>query len=293
MLRDYLIEHCQKTYDNSCAGNCGINCNNRSSCKGSCDTAGGCLDQVHWYPKNGGRSDYNCEHLLQKYVLCFTDRYKAQIVDALRVINDSCYPYYCVLSIGCGGTPDLMAFEEWTNKPIVYDGYDRNETWETLHGTIKGYTDIDPQITADLTQKDIFDVISRQDFPLHQYNVVVIQYLLSHLYNTKQEERIMELFDGLINKVLPKRCSNSPFLIIICDIDSRYKGRSKWFSLLDKLEQAQYHGNAFARSHYPTGDLGEERWSTCKLSPFFGNIAYHYCQNETEHDAAQLIIELE
>ncbi len=90
------------------------------------------------------------------------------------------------------------------------------------------------------------------------------------------------------------RFSNSPFLIIITDIDSMNKGRNTWHTFLDKLEDAGYCGSVYARSAYPNSDLGQERWSDCKhkLPPTFGNITYNYSENESEHDGAQLIIEL-
>jgi hypothetical protein len=82
-------------------------------------------------------------------------------------------------------------------------------------------------------------------------------------------------------------------LIIIADIDSCKKGRNQWRDLLDMLEDAGYHGTAYARSAHPIGDLGATRWSSWahKHSPSYGNISYHYF--ESDSNAAQLIIELE
>ena len=81
-------------------------------------------------------------------------------------------------------------------------------------------------------------------------------------------------------------------MIIITDIDSRYKGRNNWYILLDKLEDAGYLGTAYAKSAFPTGDLGQDRWSQHKMSPHFGNIVYKYFQNVFESEGAQLIIEV-
>lgn len=296
MLKDYILGLCQDQYENSCAGNCGRYCDNRQYCKGDCDAHDGCLDQVHWYPRKNGRADYNCEHLIQKYMLNFTERYEEQIFTALQTIDTFGFDKYNILSLGCGGAPDLMAFEEVANetgKQIHYSGYDRNPKWKSIHNAIMDYVSVHRLGDAEISQTDIFDVLESQNFSDKQYNFVIIQYMLSHLYNTGQSCKINELFDKLIESVLPLRYPKSPFAIIICDIDSMNKGRSTWYSLLDKLEQNGYYGKAIARSYYPNGDLGAERWSRFKDSPLFGNIEYHYTPNISDHDGAQLIIELE
>ena len=294
MLKEYLLASCQTQYQNSCAGNCGSACDNPFNCKGACDAPGGCLDQVHWYPNRLGRTDYSCEYLLRKYVLTFTERYERQIIDVFRCIDMSQFPGYNILSLGCGGAPDLMAFEEMTNglKYIHYSGIDKNPKWQSIHSILQYYCD-STGIDAKFAQEDVFTVLESPNFPAYQYNIIVIQYMLSHLYNTGQDQKTDELFDRIINSVLPARLPNSPFLIIICDVDSINKGRKKWFSLLDKLEQNGYCGHAVAKSYYTNGDLGVERWSRNKASPLFGNICYQFVQNTSEHDGAQLIIELE
>lgn len=284
------MEWCQQEYDQSSAEHCGCYCDNRENCKQNCDD---CLDQVHWYPKYGGRSDYTCPNLLLRYVVRFSEKYSQQIHNALEFIDLSWYPYFNIFSIGCGATPDLMTFETAAeDKKIYYSGYDRNPLWEEIHDRIEVYTKETPNITAELCREDIFDVFV-DGSPAHkQYNVVVIQYLLSHLYNTNQAHLTKDLFHWIIDDIILNRPQNSPFLIIITDIDSCNKGRNKWFSFLDMLEDAGLHGDAYARSSYPNGDLGMERWSCHKNSPCFGNISYTFKQNASEHDGAQLIIEL-
>lgn len=292
MLKESLLEWCQTEYDSSKAGSCDSHCNNEDHCQHDCDI---CLAQVHWYPQYDGRSDYNCPNLLLKYVLRFTEKYSQQIYDALNLIDTSCYHCYNIFSIGCGAAPDLMAFEEITkseNKTIYYRGFDRNTLWEPIHYRIEQYCEQSETIEAKLDCFDIFDVLLKDKHAQKQYNVVVIQYLLSHLYNTKQSCKISLLFDNIIECIISQKASDSPFLIIITDVDSCYKGRNTWFTFLDKLESAGLCGRAFARSAYPSGDLGQKRWSHHKQSTCFGNIAYEYKQNESDSNGAQLVIEL-
>lgn len=292
MLQDTLLQWCQEKYDQPSAEYCCLNCDNKENCNHSCDN---CLNQVHWYPRYGGRSDYTCPNLLLRYVVRFTEKYSQQIHNALEFIDISQYPYFNIFSIGCGATPDLMVFEEVAgNKNIYYKGYDRNPLWKDIHDRIKTYTETTDNITVKLRCEDIFDVLL-DGRPAHKhYNVVVVQYLLSHLYNTKQECQTLTLFQKIIDNIISKRSQDSPFLIIITDVDSCNKGRNRWYNFLDKLEDAGFCGNAYARSAFPNGDLGAERWTNYyhAQSPSFQKISYQYVQNQSDHDGAQLVIEL-
>ncbi len=91
VLKDTLLNWCEKQHENSCAGHCDLQCNNEDSCEQDCDK---CLDQVYWFQEDSGRKDYNCPLLLLKYVLRFTDKYSKQICSALEYIDLSKYPEY-------------------------------------------------------------------------------------------------------------------------------------------------------------------------------------------------------
>lgn len=186
---------------------------------------------------------------------------------------------------------DMLVAE---GKNIYYKGYDRNPLWETIHNRIKTYTATTNNITAKLRREDIFVVLSDGRPARIHYNVVVIQYLLSHLYNTNQEHLTFDLFQGIIDNIISNRSQDSPFLIIITDVDSCNKGRNRWYNFLDMLEDAGFCGNAYARSAFPNGDLGAERWTNYyhRQSPSFQKISYQYVQNQSDHDGAQLVIEL-
>ncbi len=290
MLKDVLLDWCENQYDPDQSGHCGVHCSNRKNCNGNCDD---CLDQVHWYPSSNGRADYTCQNLMYAYVLRFTEKYSQQIATALSTVDLSEYPYFNIFSIGCGATPDLMAFEEIVgDQDIYYKGYDRNPLWQPVHSIIENYTKPTPHITAKLRREDIFDVFSDGRPARIHYNVVVIQYLLSHLYNTGQQGQTTKLFQGIIENIILNSSEDSPFLIIITDVDSRFKGRSSWFLFLDMLESAGFSGDAYARSAHSNGDLGKDRWSHHKNSSCFGNISYTFEENASEHDGAQLVIEL-
>lgn len=287
MLYDVITDYCHRCCEGEIADEVCVDCNHPSSeCSGSCNT---CLDEVH-YGGCGKRKDYECGRLLLHYTLRFSSRYKQNIGFALSKIDLTQFDRFNILSIGCGPAPDLMAFEEIAERKIInYKGIDKNELWKEVHDRIDHYSETTENMRAKLYREDAFDIL-QEDFM--GGNVVVIQFLISHLYNTGQIGEIGRLYDLLIQNVLEHRRSGTPFLFIFNDIDTMNKGRDKFYPFLDKLEAAGYTGVAYAFSAHPTGDLGRNRFSHRKDSDEYGNISYHYLSCPC-NKSAMLIIEVD
>ena len=290
MLFEKVTSFCEEmlcVYGESC---CNTHCTHPSgNCSGNCDN---CLDEVHFSWDDNKRKDYCCEKLICNYVLRFVERYmNNDIIAITNNVDVSQYPYFNVFSVGCGATPDLMALESVCgNKNISYYGYDRNNLWCAIHNYISRYTRGTSNIQSFFTREDIFDVFSENNVPQKSFNVIFIQYLISHLYNTQQVDSIYELYEGLIDLVVSQKPDDSPFLIVINDIDSYNKGRSYFHQFLDYLEDAGYSGQAIAYSLYENGDLGRERWGNNVSRR--GRIDYSYVETPTGFEGAALIIEL-
>lgn len=290
MLFENVVGFCADMlceYGESC---CNIRCTHPSGkCSGNCDN---CLKEVHFSWEADKRKDYCCEKLIYNYVSKFARRYMNNAIIALDYnIDVSQYPYFNVFSVGCGAAPDLMALESICgNKQISYYGYDRNPLWRAIHNCITQYTRGTYNIESVFTRKDIFEVISENNVPQNSFNVIFIQYLISHLYNTNQVDLIDELYQGLIDLVVSQKPNDSPFLIVINDIDSWNKGRSYFHKFLDYLEDAGYSGRAVAYSLYENGDLGRERWGNNVSRR--GRIDYSYVETPTGFEGAALIIEV-
>lgn len=205
-------------------------------CSGSCLN---CSEEVN-YHRAGGRTDYDCQKFMYYYVCRYSWKYCSEIMYALEKIRLSRYPAYNILSIGCGGAPDLMAFEETMKagniKNIFYKGYDINQYWNPIHRAIKEYSSF---ITTEFINRDIFDVLNDEKQDVHHYNVIVLEYLLSHFPPDNRMNLASVLFSKLIEIVLSNRLSNSPFLFIINDID-HYEVRPLFGTLLDKLNNERY-----------------------------------------------------
>lgn len=223
-LLSKMIYYCDQMYSdyhcNECTGyNCSHNCKK-------------CLDDIH-YHRNNIRSEYDCEKLLYYYLCRYSMKYCSEIVYALCKIDLNRYLYFNILSFGCGGAADLMAFDNVldSNKDVFYHGVDINTYWDDIHSKI---SEIYPYASF-TTGFDVKTDISR--LSCENYNVVIIEYLISYFYSCDSSV-VSNLFDDFIEYVISNKPQDSPMLIIINDVDSINTGRDTFMRLASKLEQA-------------------------------------------------------
>mgnify|MGYP000012599016 CR=1 FL=1 len=225
-LLEQMIEYCDQMYSNYQCDDCtGHNCNH--NCKE-------CLDDIHFHT-NRIRRSYDCEKLLYYYLCRYSMKYSSEIVYALERVDLGRYPYFNILSLGCGGAADLMAFDCCTDSDddIYYHGVDINTYWNDIHSKI---SEIYPH--ASFTTG--FDV--KTDIPTlssESYNVVIIEYLISYLYS-RFSSVVSNLFDDIIEYIVSNKPHDSPMLIIINDVDSINTGRDTFKRLAEKLEDLGY-----------------------------------------------------
>lgn len=259
-LLDTLTAYCADQFFKY--GDC-LQCSHPSGrCSGSCLN---CSEEVNFH-KTGGRTNYDCQKFMYYYVCRYSWKYCSEIMYALEQISLSDYPAYNILSVGCGGVPDLMAFEEIMSvldmKNIFYKGYDVNPFWSPIHRAIEQYTLSTQYAYAELITKDIFDALRGGELVAHNYNIIVLEYLLSHFPPQNRANWANELFDGLLQNVLPNRLDKSPFLFLINDID-HFQVRDCFDVFLQKLKVAGYHGS-YMRKHFRDRDYndGSTQYST-------------------------------
>jgi hypothetical protein len=261
------------------------------SCSGSCQI---CLDEIHWGPTTGKRCDYDCDKLVYQYVLKYIYLYTENIKSACQTIDLNQYPVLNILSVGCGSSPDLMAFAELSQiHQIAYNGVDRNNHWDELHKLIENYADTQTGITVNYEDFDLFHAASKNVNTV--YNIVVMQFVISSILNNGgRESDILKLFNDIVKSVVNRWINsnlNSPILFILNDVDSLNKGRNCFYKLIDILEKIGYQGKAYAYSSHSTGDLGNERWSDRKNDMNYGAIEYQY-SHITSNNSATLVIEV-
>lgn len=261
-LLETLILYCKDQFYEY--GDC-RNCNHPSGeCSGSCLN---CSEEVNFH-KAGGRTDYDCQKFMYYYVCRYSCKYCSEIMYALEQIDCCKYPVYNILSVGCGGAPDLMAFEKTGlagGKKIFYKGYDVNGYWIPIHKIISKYAASTNNIDVEFINRNIFDVLAQGKPAVRFYNVIVLEYLLSHFSFDNRKYWADVLFSQLIKVVLSNRLDNSPFLFIINDIDHD-SVRSLFDILLNKLDgryQFLFQKGHFKRREFDYQD-GSVPYPSCK-----------------------------
>lgn len=147
MLIENLTNYCDMNYRQKClnenCGYCNTSCSHPTVCPQDCEQ---CLEQIHFPSRHpNGRLDYTCNNVLNFYVCKYFHKYASEIEYALHSINS--LPYkdtFNILSLGCGASPDLAAFENYLSKnnfciPVNYLGIDINPLWNDKHNFIKDY----------------------------------------------------------------------------------------------------------------------------------------------------------
>lgn len=238
MLIYELTEFCDRQYKANKTASACANCNHHYGCSGGCKN---CLEEVHYptrYPH--GKKDYDCSNQINFYVCDYSFKYASEMLyllyqsQALKDIND-----YHIMSIGCGGCPDLMAFESYvlstnSSKRVQYYGIDKNDLWIPIHDKIISYQAESPiEMSAKYKYEDAIDYFGKTT--IKKANVIVIQYLISHLYNTNQIPKINQFFQNIISNLIMHRQSGNPFVILINDVNSCNRGRDYFTDLCDLL----------------------------------------------------------
>ena len=245
MLINHIVDFCDIEYKSKDTRYvCG-------DCTHICECSGGCkkwLEEIHFpdkYPN--GKKDYDCSNLMNFYMCDYTFKYASEMLYLIR--QSECLKHideYHIMSIGCGGCPDLMAFEAYANeldnsKKIKYYGIDKNELWRPIHNEIDLYCrNCTSNVSTLFEYKDAIEYFNSS--PIIGTNVIVIQYLISHLYNTKQIVKINEFYDNLIKNIIAHSESNKPCVILINDVNSCNRGRDYFGELLNKLSKNDFHG---------------------------------------------------
>lgn len=284
MLIDEIINYCDKEYSSTgceCA-----NCKSTYICQKNCKN---CLDDIH-YHKNNIRTDYNCKRLLNYYICRYSYKYCSEIMYALKEIDFNSYSNFNILSLGCGGAADLMAFDEICSDKINnYYGLDINEYWKSIHEQIISSSSYDIKFLRNI---DVLTYVHTTN--IKNFNVIIIEYLISYLYPLVGEHKIYRFFDDIIKNVVSNKSRDTPMLIIINDVDSCYTGRDTFQGFIDKLNERGYNSK-YKKKRFKQFDYynNSEQYET---NENFYNIDYDFQQKYCVAkycESVQLIIEVE
>lgn len=244
MLIDRITDFSKNKYDERRSDCRCENCNHPTMCPKDCDDKCNdckiCLEQIHYHNSNG-KTDYDCPNMINYYVCCYTFKYASEILylamksDLINEISE-----YNILSFGCGACPDLMAFEKYNEcdgKYIRYRGIDMNRLWDDIHTEISDYANV-ASMEIHYTYDDAINIVRSPS--ISNINIIVLQYFISHLYNTNQINGIDEFFNNLIMNVISNNTNNEPIIIMINDVNSINCGREHFISLYNKLKTLGY-----------------------------------------------------
>ena len=279
-LLEQMIEYCDQMYsDYQCDECTGQNCTH--NCKE-------CLDDIHFH-HNRIRYKYDCEKLLYYYLCRYSYKYCSEIIYALNNINLNRYRYFNILSLGCGGAADLMAFDYCCDKDeeIAYHSVDINTYWDNIHSKISELYPCAYFSTNFNVKRDIPKLRNES------YNVVIIEYLISYLYS-RFSSVVSNLFDDIIEYIVSNKPHDSPMLIIINDVDSINTGRDTFKRLAEKLEDLEYDITVqkfrFKSDAYYSGST--QYPSNQNLFECVWEFQQKYCV-PLSCESAQMIIEIE
>ena len=245
MLIDNIVDYCNKKYI-AFGDKCGNDtCSHPSGkCSGSCYD---CLYQIHYFDGDtcNHKSLYDCPKMLYHYVCQYTLRYASEILYAFKEESNflNTFENINMMSIGCGGCPDLMAMEQFLYDnglitPITYKGYDVNPLWLQVHNRVQHYCN-DNDIDSRIKREDAISYFSK--YYSKNTNVIVISYLISYLYNTPQKKEILTFFDRLIDNVIVRNSDKK--LIVFNDVNSCNRGRDFFADFITKLKKKGLHGS--------------------------------------------------
>ena len=259
MLIDEVVCFCDEHYtnlggmcgqpDRKCthpSGNCSHNCYN-------------CLYHIHFpqrAPENS-KTLYDCPKMLYHYVCQYSYLYTTELLCAFEFEWDFLrdYSYYHILSLGCGGCADLMAFDYLCYKKqiecgISYLGIDVNKLWKPIHDKIKGYCQ-EKNIRFNIGYYDVFECFKERR--VEDTNIIILSYLISYLYNTDQITKIDSLINDILKKIIDKKKAGQHLLLVINDVNSNKRGRDHFSKFKKAISSSSLN---ILKSQYRYFDAG-------------------------------------
>lgn len=234
MKIDELVQYCDNDLKEYASKRVCVDCNHGKGCPGDC---GECIDQVHLSRGVNERQDYDCPYMIDYYVCRYIYAYTSEIEDCLEIIRDKVIEleHIHMLSIGSGSSPDLYALWRFYKtvsytKPISYIGFEHNEYWEDINEKTKKIFE-NTNFRIQYFYEDVFEAFKSKK--LSRTNILVLQYVLSHIVYNGREKEITDFFNNLVEKVILKMESNA--FVIINDIN-HYLARDKFKILEDVIE---------------------------------------------------------
>lgn len=299
MLLNELVRYCDIEYAKHIdkkGGDC-LNCQN--VCQHDCKK---CLEYIHYPTRRpaGGKDDYNCPNIINFYICAYAYRYASEILRFLQ--TKVFYDYFVelnqfkenpnILSLGCGGCPDLMAFETFFNmyqykRRMTYRGVEKNPLWGNIHRQIEQYCEDNTRIEPFFNIANVIDFLDETEH--RSVDVLIIQYLISTFFNTGRAHEVDTLFELIVNKVVKYKNPKAPMMILINDVNLNTLGRDTFIKLARLIEKEGFKTEV-SRFHYPDAySYGEYQYSDTDILYSLQKTLYDY-QPWAKCNCAQMAI---
>lgn len=227
----------------------------------------------------------------------YSFKYASEIEYAFNTINQMpFYSQYNILSLGCGASPDLMALEQYLlknniDRSVHYWGIDLNYRWQAIQNKIYEYSCHHNYVTRYICD-DVTTLFLHTNYK--NFNILVIQYLISYFYNNDDINEITEFYKALISNVVRYMLPHS--VIIINDVNSNRRSRDYFMLLSDMLTSSGI--NNIAHKRYFNYGIKNDYMCYGTVYPTI-NILYNNINENIQSynpwevcSSAQLIIEL-
>ena len=85
------------------------------------------------------------------------------------------------------------------------------------------------------TQFKYMDAVT-EEYNILNANVIVLQYVISHFYNSGQIGEIESFFEKLVQNIILHKEQGKPLVVLINDVNSNNRGRDYFEKLVEKLD---------------------------------------------------------
>lgn len=276
LLNIYLKDFELEFYKNSC----NVECSELYMCKANPEKF---LQFIHF----SHNKDYSCNKLIYSYIFKYYHRYVSEISYVLKNIyqSKSISGELSILSLGCGGSPELLAINELLpNVKLNYLGIDRNTLWKEVH--YKNVKYINGKVRYNYSE--IFDLfnIEGNDLSKLEYDLVFIQYFISSLLYNSEESEVVRIFKHIARRIFNRLKVGSN--IVLCDINN-----GQYFvNVIEKLIESELFKNFEVKYYTFPSTRKKFRESTEKFnsSKIIFNISKDFQKEFNSHVECNSII---
>ena len=129
----------------------------------------------------------------------------------------------CCKNWSCKGGNIMLAFNE-NGKLTEYEETNFLKVCDSCHHIYKQR--VEQQLEG----------MREREYNISNANVIVLQYVISHFYNTGQIGEIESFFEKLVQNIILHKERGKPLVVLINDVNSNNRGRDYFEKLVKKLD---------------------------------------------------------